>query len=160
MSFYTDIIRRDPRFTSSAECRDPGLLDPHFRAVVEAIVAGAAAKGLTLEIGETFRSAERQKYLFAKGVTQLCHVGVHAYGLACDLLLITGGKYDPLGTHYGFLAGLCAAHPCPWGPTIWGGDWGEPQKPHSFRDYDHVQAIAVARQDALFDGAWYPAPPA
>lgn len=156
MSFYTDVIQRDPRFNSPAECRDPMLLEPHFRQVIADIIADAARRGLTLEHGETFRSEARQEWLFAKGLTQIREVGVHHFGLACDLLLIRGGRYDPVGAHYVFLEKLCAAHPCPWGPTISGIDWGEPNQPHSFRDWDHVQCCTIDQQPALFSGQWYP----
>jgi hypothetical protein len=156
MSFLTDVIQKDIRFNSTAECRDPTLLEPHFRTVVEAIIADAASHGWKLEIGETFRSKARQEYLFAKGATELKDVGVHGYGLACDLLYINNGKYDTIGPHYSFLMGLCKVHSCPWGDTVWGGNWDEPNLPHSFRDWDHIQAITLAEQPKLFSGEWYP----
>jgi hypothetical protein len=150
MSFYTDVIQQDTRFHSTEAVRDMALLDPGTRAAVQAIIAGAAARGITLEVTETFRSQERQQQLFAQHATQLESVGVHHYGLAADFCKIVAGKASWDGD-WSFLAPLCAAN-----GMIWGGDWGEPDKSHSFRDYDHVQRCEVTQQPPLFAGAWYP----
>ena len=157
MSFYSKVIQKDPRFHSPNACYDPALLFPPFRAVVEAIIHDALVAGYTLHIGETFRSEARQQMLFAKGLTQIRQVGVHNFGLAADLILMVNGRYDPVGTHYEFLVDLCAKRPCPWGPTVSGIDWGQPDRPHSFRDYDHIQGVILAQQPALFAGTFYPA---
>lgn len=158
MSFYTDIIQKDLRYHSPLACYDPALLHPDFRQVVQDIIADAAAMGETLHIGETFRSQARQAYLFSKNLTQLRTVGVHGYGLACDLIRLVNGKYDPVGQDYAFLIKLCAAHPCPWpnAQTISGADWGLPNQIHTFRDWDHIQAVTIAQQPALFSQEWYP----
>jgi hypothetical protein len=150
MSFYTDVIRKDPRFHSTAQIRDLALLEPDTRDAVEAIIKGAAAHGITLMVTETYRSQERQHQLFAQKLSQLQNVGVHHYGLAVDFCKIVNGKASWDGD-WSFLAPLCASN-----GMIWGGDWGEPDQPHSFRDYDHVQRCELCRQDDLFAGTWYP----
>lgn len=33
---------------------------------------------------------------------------------------------------------------------------GQPDKPHTFIDDDHVQRVTLARQAKLFAGGWYP----
>lgn len=60
MSFFTEVIRNDKRFSSPLACYDPALLEPNFRAAAAAIIAAAAQAGHHLRLGETFRSAPRQ----------------------------------------------------------------------------------------------------
>ncbi|MGA2739343.1 MAG: M15 family metallopeptidase [Bryobacteraceae bacterium] len=150
MSFYTEVIQQNPQFHSTTAVRDMELLEPATRAAVQAIIDGAAAQGVTLEVTETYRSQERQQQLFAQHATQLETVGVHHYGLAADFCKVVDGKAAWDGD-WSFLTPLCAAN-----GMIWGGDWGQPDKPHSFRDYDHVQRCEVSEQAALFAGTWYP----
>ena len=151
MSFYTDVIQADPRATSVDAIRDLDLLEPATRAAVEAIIADAAALGITLMITETYRSKERQQHLFATHATQLQNVGVHHYGLAADFCKLVNGKASWDGD-WTFLGDLAKKH-----GMIWGGDWGAPEKPHTFRDMDHVQRCSGADQNELFAGTWYPA---
>jgi hypothetical protein len=70
--------------------------------------------------------------------------------LACDLVKDVSGQPSWKGD-FSFLAALAKSH-----NLIWGGDWGTPNQPHSFRDYDHVQRCSIGRQAALFRGDWYP----
>src|SRR5271166_1647405 len=91
-NFYTDVIGADPRFNSTSRISDPNLLEPTTRALVEAIIADAAANGLQLMIFETYRSQARQAALFEQGATKLQKVGVHHYGLACDLVKNINGE--------------------------------------------------------------------
>jgi len=150
MSFYSEVIRPDARFRSTLAVRDIELLEPATRAAVQAIVEGAAAQGILLQVTETYRSQERQQQLFAEKLSQLQNVGVHHYGLAADFCKLVKGKASWEGD-WSFLAPLCAAN-----GMVWGGDWGEPGKIHSFHDYDHVQRCDVCRQAELFAGTWYP----
>jgi hypothetical protein len=151
-SFYTDVIMKSPVFHSVTPIRDVSLLEPVTRDAVANIIKTAGLAGIKLMVLETYRSAELQLEYFNRGVTQLREVGVHHYGLAADLGVVIAGQvnwkanYDFLGK-YGLQFGL-----------VWGGDWGAPLAPHSFRDYDHVQRIAVADQSKLFNGSWYPDP--
>jgi hypothetical protein len=77
-------------------------------------------------------------------------VNIYHFGLAVDFCKIVDGKASWEGD-WSFLAPLCAAN-----GMIWGGDWGAPDKQHSFRDYDHVQRCEVIQQAELFAGTWYP----
>lgn len=152
-NFFTDVICPDPRFNSVDRISDPLLLEPVTRQAVQNIIRASAAQGITLIAFETYRSQNRQAALFAQGATKLQHVGVHHYGLACDLVVLVGGEtsWKP---SYAFLGPLAAAE-----GLVWGGDWGTPQLPHSFRDFDHVQRCTIAQQDGLFSGSWYPDSP-
>lgn len=149
-SFYTDVIRLDPRFGSVDRIDDPSLLEPHTRQLVEQIVMQTKAMGIDVMIYETYRSQERQQQLFLQHVTQLQNVGVHHYGLACDIVRVVDGEPSWEGD-FSFLGQL--AHRF---GLIWGGDWGNPNQPHSFIDPHHLQRCAVARQNDLFSGYWYP----
>jgi len=149
-NFYTDVIMNDARFHSTQAISDIGLLEPATRAAVQAMIADAAAQGISLMVFETYRSQERQQVLFDRGASKLRTVGVHHYGLACDIVKSVNGQPNWDGD-FSFFAGLAKAH-----GLIWGGDWGTPNQPHSFRDTDHVQRCSVRDQDGLFAGTWYP----
>jgi hypothetical protein len=118
--------------------------------LVLAIIADAAAAGIKLMAFETFRSQVRQTKLFQQKATKLKKVGVHHYGLACDLVKDVAGQPSWKGD-FKFLGKLAKKH-----KMIWGGDWGKPDVKHRFVDSVHVQRCTVARQRTLFAGTWYP----
>lgn len=149
-NFYTDTIRNDPRFNSDKRVSDINLLEPKTRALVQQIVAESTAAGQPLIVYETYRSQARQKVLFDKGASKLETVGVHHYGLACDIVKDIGGDPSWKGS-FDFLGVLAKKH-----KLIWGGDWGTPNQPHKFVDSCHVQRVTLGRQPALFNGTWYP----
>ncbi len=149
-NFYTNVIMNDPRFNSTKRIADPELLEPITRDLVQAIIADAAANGLKLMIFETYRSQARQIALFNQGATKLRQVGVHHYGLACDLVKDINGQPSWKGD-FSMLGALARHH-----RLIWGGDWGTPGSHHSFVDDDHVQRVTLGRQARLFAGDWYP----
>ena len=151
-NFYEEVITQDPRFHSTKPISDLGLLEPVTRTLVQAIIADAKEQGLDLMVFETYRSQELQGIYYRRGVTKLQNVGVHHYGLACDLVKVVNGEPNWDGS-FAFLGPLAQKY-----NLIWGGDWGFPDEKHSFRDYDHVQRILVSDQDALFNGGWYPEP--
>jgi hypothetical protein len=91
-TFYSDVIAQDPRFTSTSRISDPELLEPITRDLVEGIIAAAEEQGFDLMIFETYRSQERQEQLFLQGATQLRRVGVHHFGLACDIVRSVNGE--------------------------------------------------------------------
>jgi D-alanyl-D-alanine carboxypeptidase-like protein len=149
-NFYTDIIKKDSRFGSLKPIHDLALLEPVTRDLVLAIIADAAKDGIKLMAFETFRSQARQTKLFQQKATKLKKVGVHHYGLACDLVKDVAGQPSWKGD-FKFLGRLAKRH-----KMIWGGDWGNPGVKHSFIDGVHVQRCTVARQRTLFAGTWYP----
>jgi hypothetical protein len=149
-NFYTSVIAHDPRFNSVARVSDASLLDPTTRELVEGIISAAHQMGIEIMIFETYRSQNRQQELFNQGATKLRTVGVHHYGLACDIVRVVSGEPSWKGD-FSFLGQL--AHSS---GLIWGGDWGAPNIKHSFIDSVHVQRCTVARQADLFAGRWYP----
>lgn len=149
-NFFTDTIFPDPRYDTLNIVKDLGLLEPVTRAAVTGIVSDASSQGIVLVVFETYRSQDRQTQLFNQRASQLKQVGVHHYGLACDLVVSVSGKLT-WNVDYTFLGPLAKAH-----GLIWGGDWGVPGVKHSFVDSDHVQRCTVAKQAALFGGTWYP----
>lgn len=144
MTFFQAVIQADTRYHSTARCADLALLEPVTRAAVLAIQADAAALGRPLLVFETYRSQERQALLFAQHATQLKNVGVHHFGLACDLVCLVDGEpsWKP---SYLYLGTLAAKH-----GLVWGGSWS------GFKDMDHVQRCTVTDQTRLFAQAWYP----
>lgn len=149
-NFYTDVIMNDPRFNSAKRIADPELLEPVTRDLVQAVIADAAANGLKLMIFETYRSQARQLALFNQGATKLKQVGVHHFGLACDIVKDINGQPSWKGD-FSMLGALAKHH-----RLIWGGDWGTPGSVHTFVDTDHVQRVTIGRQARLFGGDWYP----
>jgi hypothetical protein len=144
------VISNDSRFNSTKPVADPLLLEPMTRQLVQQIVDAAANMGIAVMIFETYRSQARQQELFNNGATKLRTVGVHHYGLACDIVRVVGGAPSWKGD-FSFLGQL--AHSS---GLIWGGDWGDPTIKHSFVDSVHVQRCTVARQGDLFAGNFYP----
>lgn len=144
------MIRADARFDSPDRISDLDLLEPTTRQLVEKIITAAAQMGMPVMVFETYRSQERQQLLFGNGASKLRTVGVHHYGLACDIVRVVGKEPSWKGD-YGFLGQL--AHSS---ALIWGGDWGAPNIRHSFVDSVHVQRCTIARQPELFAGNWYP----
>ena len=149
-NFYQDVIRNDARFNSTDVISDLQLLEPVIRAAVQAIIADAHADGIDLMVFETYRSQARQTQLFNNGATQLKTVGVHHYGLACDIVRDVNRKPSWKGD-FSKLGKLATKH-----KLIWGGNWGRPGVKTKFPDEYHVQRCTVARQKALFAGTWYP----
>jgi hypothetical protein len=150
MSFYTEVLTKDPRFTSVDRIHDPLLLEPFTRAAVEAVIAGAKSLGIDLILFETFRSDARQRRLFEQKATEIRTAGVHHFGLACDLVKSVNGQPSWDGD-FSFLGTLARAH-----GLIWGGDWGEPDKPHHLVDAVHLQRCSLTRQPSLLSAVWYP----
>ena len=150
-NFKTEVIDNSPLKNSTSRIDTLDLLYPPMRARIEAIISDAAKQGHKLMVLETYRSPARQEMLFRQGATQLEKVGVHGYGLACDLAFLSPDGSVNWKADFSVLGKLAASH-----GLIWGGDWGEPDKPHSFRDYDHVQYIRVEDQERLFGGEWFP----
>lgn len=149
-NFFTDVIRNDLRLHSNNRVSDIMLLEPKTRAIVQAIIADAAAHDLKLMVFETYRSQERQQNLFDLGSTTLRNVGVHHYGLACDIVKDINGDPSWKGD-FSLLGELAHRH-----NLIWGGDWGTPNRHHTFIDLVHVQRCSLGRQAALFRGEFYP----
>jgi hypothetical protein len=91
-SFYTDIISADTRFSSVNRIADSSLLEPMTRRLVEGLIASAHQMGIEIMIYETYRSQNRQQALFENGASKLRTVGVHHYGLACDIVRVVSGE--------------------------------------------------------------------
>jgi D-alanyl-D-alanine carboxypeptidase len=149
-NFYTDVIALDSRFDSANRVSDTTLLEPATRRLVVGVIAIARQMGIELMVYETYRSQKRQQDLFDRGATRLRRVGVHHYGLACDIVKVVGGEPSWKGD-FSFLGQLAQNS-----GLIWGGDWGAPDIRHTFVDAVHVQRCTVARQGELFSGVWFP----
>ena len=98
------------------------------------IIADAADEGIKLVAFETYRSQARQTKLFAQGATQLKTVGVHHYGLACDLVKDIAGSPSWKGD-FKFVGKLAKKY-----KLIWGGGVRT-----RFPDEVHVQRHPAAR---------------
>jgi len=149
-NFFQDVIQPDPRFNNVDCISALDLLEPTMRGKVQSIIADAKAHGFDCMVFETYRSQARQQQLFNQGATELRKVGVHHYGLACDIVKSVNGQPSWKGD-FSLLGRLARQY-----GLIWGGDWGRPNVHHSFVDEVHVQWCSLARQADLFRGAWYP----
>ena len=151
MSFYEAVIKKSPLYKSTHLVKDMDLLEPVFRAKIEALIADARESGYNLQVLETYRSQWRQHQLFIKKATKLSRVGVHGFGLAVDVGIIKDHVMDPNGDHYQFLTKLARKY-----KVISGCDWGHDVPHRGFKDPDHLQGVPVWRQPELFAGEWYP----
>lgn len=151
MTFYDEVLKVDPRFTSTDTIKDVALLETGTRDAVLRLVDLAKAQGHDVRILETYRSQARQEYVFSQGWSKLQRVGCHGYGLACDLGVFINGKYQGDSKPYMFLPELCKQV-----GLISGIDWGNPDIKHTFVDSGHVQRIPIWRQKQVFSGQWYP----
>lgn len=149
-NFYTDVIKQDSRYHTTGLVASLNMLELVTRQAVMNLIADALEQGIHLMIFETFRSQERQKVLFDKGVTKLEHVGVHNFGLAADIVRSVNEEPSWKGD-FSFMATLARKQ-----NLISGLDWGHPEAAHSFVDAVHVQRCSLSRQQALFAGTWYP----
>jgi hypothetical protein len=149
-NFFTDVLQQDLRFHSRKPLSELDLLEPITRSLVQQVIQEAATLGISLIAFETYRSQDRQLDLFDQGKSQLHTVGVHHYGLACDLVRDVCGQPSWEGD-FSFLKIIAKRH-----QLIWGGDWGTPCQTHKLYDAVHVQRCSVARQGSLFRGEWYP----
>ena len=143
-NYFTDVIVPHTHYMAARRIAHPLLLEPILREKVGCILQEAKRRGTPLALFETFRSEARQEQLFEAKRTQLRKVGVHHYGLACDLVRIVDGRLDWEADH-GVVGELAEAH-----RLVWGGAW------QTIHDPYHVQRIAVGRQGELFAGAFYP----
>jgi hypothetical protein len=150
-NFYTDTISKDANYNSVRRVDALSLLEPSMRGRVQQILANAKKTfGVELMVFETYRSQARQEQLFNQGATQLRQVGVHHYGLACDIVKVVDGEPSWKGD-FSLLGNLARAN-----DLVWGGNWGTPNLPHNFVDPVHVQWCSINRQASLFRGEWYP----
>ena len=135
-NFYTDAIRKDARFASLQPIHDLALLEPVTRSKVLAIIADAADAGIKL-MPTRPAEARRGKRGSITEATKLKTVGVHHYGLACDLVKDIAGEPSWKGD-FAFLGRPAQKH-----RLIWRGDWGRPGATHKFVDSVHVQRCAI-----------------
>jgi hypothetical protein len=129
-------------------CRDLGELTPCFRQRVEVLLSRLAARGLSVQVWETYRSPARVKLLTARGTGSAR--SVHPYGVAVDIVerdktpwhANQPGLWEAIGEEAERLG------------LVWGGRF------RSRSDRPHVQALetrydrAVARVPAEQRDAW------
>ncbi len=150
-NFYNTVIRNSKAFGSDNRYGGMDLLEPGTRKAVTDMVAEAEENGHDLRVLETYRSQTRQGKLFMQHFTQLRVVGCHGYGVACDFGVFENGKYMEDNKPYVFLDALARKHGMVSGQT-----WGHNKPNHGFVDSGHVQRVPIFRQNALFNGMWYP----
>lgn len=144
-NFYTDFLVKSEYFQSTSRVNNLDYLEPITRAAVQAMLADAVAAGEPLLVIETYRSSQRQQYLYQQGLTQLQIVGCHGYGLAADFARENDLGQPTWTGDFGIVGKLAAKH-----GLVWGGSW------KNFKDYGHVQRCSIADQEKLFASAWYP----
>ena len=127
-----------------------------MRVRVELFLKAVANAGLKILITETWRSQERQEYLYASGRTRPGNVvtwtmySKHLIGEAVDIAFLTddgkvtySGNWEAVG-RLGELQGL-----------VWGGRWPTPDRPHF--EFNHQWQAqhwgAQAEQELLSAGA-------
>ena len=133
--YYKFIVQGD--YLMIEMCRDLNELNPKVKELAEALLKLCEKEGLNIKIGETYRSIERQDYLYAQGRTRPGNIVTNARGssmssyhqwrLAFDVYQnIKGAEYD---SHILAKVGKL-------GQSLgleWGGSWS------SFSDTPHFQ---------------------
>lgn len=118
-----------------AQCRDLNKLHPFVRRITQSFLDECKKQGLNIGISETYRTVERQDYLYAQGRTRSGSVvtnakgnnmsSYHQWGLAFDIYNnVKGDEYNIIvlnkAGEIGQKMGL-----------EWGGTWlGFKDKPH------------------------------
>lgn len=109
------------------------LLAPLFAKALERGVADCRNRGLRVYVFETWRSDERQKWLYAQGRTRPGDIvtnarnamsGWHFFGLAADIIHETK-LWDVRDSWWEEVAQVMKLH-----GLDWGGDWTHPDRPH------------------------------
>ena len=101
-----------------------------MRDRVEAFLRAAADAGFNILITETWRSSERQEYLYSLGRTQpgsivtWTHQSAHMLGEAIDIVFVQNGK----ATYQGDWEGVARVGEA--NGLSWGGRWPVADKPH------------------------------
>lgn len=111
-------------------------LHPQLRDLARKFVLAAAEQGVTIKLISGLRTYAEQDALFAKGRTTQgprvtnARAGYsnHNFGLAFDIGVFSGGKYQPESPLY-----KTVAHIGKWLGFEWGGDWT------SIKDEPHYQ---------------------
>jgi D-alanyl-D-alanine carboxypeptidase len=152
-NFFTDVIKKSPKLTSKKRVADMALLEPETRKRVRAIIADAKEHGLKLMVFETYRSGVRQTELFNQGATKLKKVGVHHYGLACDLVRDVNGEPSWKGD-FDLLGRLAHHH-----GLIWGGDWETPMFTTALSILFTCNAAPSSVKQPYFEARSIPTPP-
>lgn len=106
----------------SARQSDLALLHPRFRQAVAGLLASLAQAGAPFRVFESYRTPERQKWLYDQGRTRPGSIvtkappwrSMHQYGLAADLVLFIDGQWSwrdsgPLAAHWALLRQHAAA---------------------------------------------------
>lgn len=148
MSFYTLVIQKHQLFHTDKRVDDPTLLEPTMRAKIEAVLAQL---GPGWKLHETYRSRQRQRYMFDAGTSKRL-VGTHEFGLAADIVRLDAHGNPTWQADYAPVGKAAAS-----AGLVWGGDWdSEPATVNKFNDLVHVQWCKVTDQPALFAGKFYP----
>lgn len=85
MTYVTPIQKVSAACT--AVIRDLGYLHPEVQKLCSKLLDKCAAEGLNVGLFETYRSDERQKYLYKQGSTTLSSTGAHGFCIAFDIVV-------------------------------------------------------------------------
>lgn len=121
------------------DCRDLNELHPYVKHLAEKLLAECKRQGLNIIITETYRTKERQDYLYAQGRTRPGNIvtnakgasmqSIHQWRLAFDIC------HNKRGDEYNMTILNKAAKIAKSFGLEWGGDWT------SFTDYPHFQYV-------------------
>jgi hypothetical protein len=138
-----------PPDTSLKRVSDTALLQPAFRQKVRRLMARMLARGHDAIIRETYRTPARAMLMAKRGTGAKIRadgtipVGMHQLGLAVDIVS-KSRMWSPPAAFWADLGKEAKA----LGLT-WGGLWRNPKTGKLGRDKPHVQAIPVAKQNAM-----------
>lgn len=151
-NFYTNVIRKAPRYHLPNRNYSLELLEPEFRARIKKFKQFAESQGHKIVVDETYRSHARQVHLFKDLKVASKEVGLRSFGLQADFQLYINGVYDPASYAYKAFADLAKA-----AGVLFGLHWvhGVSSENGLYR-VDSLQGVPDFRRDELFTGTWYP----
>ena len=110
-------------------CRDINELVPYVKQRIEKWLNECKAAGLAVKVSETYRSNERQLYLYNKGASTIKTTGAHGFRIAVDYYIDQPGNIYPADKM------KTAAQIAKKIGFEWGGAWT------SFKDTPHLQML-------------------
>ena len=127
--------------------RDLNELNPYVMVRAEKWIKQCQNASLDVRISETYRTNERQSYLYSLGLSTVQVTGAHGFRVALDFFFVENGK-----TAYPVAKMKAAAQIAKIIGFEWGGDWT------SFQDMPHLQllgGITLAQYRQGKRPSWY-----
>lgn len=122
-------------FFSSEISNEINFLYEYFKKKIETVITEfyKYSHTDTLQIFETYRSRQRQHYLFDIGASKILTLGMHYFYIACDIVFVKNGKITWNGDYN----------------SLWEIAKTQDLKPISTSDLCHFQYVNISEQNEI-----------